>query len=89
MDDASMPRLPAGVRLQEDKVRGGWTLLGPERVFQLDEIAVEILKRCTGEASLAAIEKDLAKTFDAEVDEIRGDVREFLTGMVEKGMVVL
>jgi coenzyme PQQ biosynthesis protein PqqD len=89
MDDASMPRLPAGVRLQEDKVRGGWTLLGPERVFQLDEIAVEILKRCTGEASLAVIEKDLAKTFDAEVDEIRDDVREFLTGMVEKGMVVL
>jgi pyrroloquinoline quinone biosynthesis protein D len=89
MDDASIPRLPGGVRLQEDKVRGTWALLGPERVFQLDEIAVEILKRCTGAASLGEIERDLAETFEADVGEIRGDVREFLSGMVEKGMVVL
>ena len=70
MDDASIPRLPSGVRLHEDKVRGSWTLLGPERVFQLDDISVEILKRCTGDAALGAIEQDLAETFDAEVSEI-------------------
>jgi len=89
IDDASIPRLPGGVRLHEDKVRGTWTLLGPERVFELDEISVEILQRCTGEATLRAIEQDLAETFDAELSEIQDDVRDFLNGMVEKGMVVL
>ncbi|MCY4237882.1 MAG: pyrroloquinoline quinone biosynthesis peptide chaperone PqqD [Rhodospirillaceae bacterium] len=83
------PKLPRGVRLQDDKVRGGWCLLGPERVFQLDDVAVEILSRCDGVRTLEAIEADLAETFDVNVADMSDDVREFLVGMAEKGMVQL
>ena len=46
------PRLPRGVRLVHNEAHGGWVLLAPERVFKADAIAVEIIKRCTGEATL-------------------------------------
>jgi pyrroloquinoline quinone biosynthesis protein D len=85
----SVPRLPRGVRLHEDKVRGEWTLLGPERVFKMDEIAVAILQRCTGEATLNQVERGLAEEFGADPEEVSSDVREFLAGMIDKGMVVL
>ena len=48
------PRLPRGVRLTHNEAQGGWVLLAPERIFKADAIAVEILKRCTGEATLRA-----------------------------------
>ena len=35
------PCLPHGVRLVQNDVHG-WTLLGPERVFKADMIAVEL-----------------------------------------------
>src|SRR5439155_11166229 len=56
------PHLPRGVRLTQNEAHG-WTLLGPERVFKADAIAVEIIKRCTGEATLTEIVDDLAKSF--------------------------
>src|SRR3989442_676391 len=57
------PRLPHGVRLAHSEAHGGWVLLAPERVFKADAIAVEIIKRCTREATLAEIADDLANTF--------------------------
>ena len=36
-----------------NEAQGGWVLLAPERMFKADAIAAEILKRCTGEATLA------------------------------------
>jgi len=89
MKDQTVPSLPRGVRLQEDKVRGLWSLLGPERVFQLDDIAVEIISRCDGQADLEAIEADLASTFEVAASDVSADVREFLQGMADKGMVNL
>ena len=35
-----------------NEAQGGWVLLAPERMFKADAIAAEILKRCTGEATL-------------------------------------
>ena len=49
------PRLPRGVRLVHSEAQGGWVLLAPERVFKADTIAVEIVKRCTGEVTLDAV----------------------------------
>ncbi len=83
------PHLPRGVRLRHDETRGQWTLLAPERVLQLDPIAVEVLKRCTGEASLAAIVDDLAATFAADRARIDADVRAMLAGLVEKKVLAL
>jgi coenzyme PQQ biosynthesis protein PqqD len=51
------------VRLTHNEAQGGWVLLAPERVFKADQIAVEIIKRCTGEATFGEIIDDLAKTF--------------------------
>src|SRR6266436_7284959 len=67
------PRLPRGVRLVHNEAQGGWVLLAPERVFKADAIAVEIVKRCTGEATFGEIVDDLAKTFAAPRERILAD----------------
>jgi len=81
------PRLPRGVRLTHNEAHGGFVLLAPERIFKADAIAVEILKRCTGEATLDAIVEDLAKTFNAPRERIHADVSKLLTGLAEKRLL--
>ena len=83
------PRLPRGVRLTQSEAQGGWVLLAPERVFKADAITVEILKRCTGEATLAAIVDDLAATFAAPRERIHADVVTLLNGLAEKKLLDL
>ena len=83
------PRLPRGVRLTNSEAQGGWVLLAPERIFKADPIAVEILKRCTGEATYAAIVDDLAKTFNAPRERIDADVTKLLAGLAEKRLLEL
>ena len=84
-----VPHLPRGVRLRHDEARGQWTLLAPERVLQLDSIAAEVLKRCDGKATFAAIVDDLATTFAADRVRIEADVRSMLTGLADKKMLLL
>jgi pyrroloquinoline quinone biosynthesis protein D len=83
------PRLPRGVRLTHNEAQGGWVLLAPERIFKADAIAVEILKRCTGEATLDAIVDDLAATFKAPRERIHADVTKLLGGLAEKKLLEL
>jgi pyrroloquinoline quinone biosynthesis protein D len=83
------PRLPHGVRLVHNEAQGGWVLLAPERVFKADAVAAEILKRCTGEATLAAIVDDLAKTYSAPRDRILLDVTALLRGLADKKLLDL
>jgi pyrroloquinoline quinone biosynthesis protein D len=83
------PRLPRGVRLVHNEAQGGWVLLAPERVFMADAIAVEIVKRCTGEATLEAIVDDLAKTFNAPRERIAADVTAMLRGLADKKLLEL
>jgi pyrroloquinoline quinone biosynthesis protein D len=83
------PRLPHGVRLVHNEAQGGWVLLAPERVFKADAIAAEILKRCTGEATFAAIVDDLAKTYSAPRDRILVDVTTLLRGLADKKLLEL
>ena len=82
-------RLPRGVRLTHNEAQGGWVLLAPERIFKADAIAVEILKRCTGEATLDAIVDDLAATFKAPRERIYADVTKLLGGLAEKKLLEL
>ena len=81
------PKLARGIRLQYDAARDQWILQAPERVLVLDEIAAEVLQRCTGEADIATIVASLAEAFDAEPDEIAADVDELLTGLIEKRII--
>jgi pyrroloquinoline quinone biosynthesis protein D len=83
------PRLPRGVRLVHNEAQGGFVLLAPERVFKADAIAAEILKRCTGEATVAAIVDDLAKTFAAPRERILTDVTKLLGSLADKRLLEL
>src|SRR6516164_5672782 len=85
----AQPRLPHGVRLVHNEAHGGWVLLAPERVFKADAIAVEVIKRCTGQASLGEIVDDLAKTYSAPRERIVADVTTLLAGLAEKKLLDL
>ena len=83
----SIPALPRHIRLKHDESRGAWVLLAPERVLMPDEIAVEILQRCDGEASVNGIAAALAREFAASVEEIQADVIDALQDLADKGFL--
>jgi pyrroloquinoline quinone biosynthesis protein D len=83
------PRLPRGVRLRHDHVRDRWILLAPERIFELDEIGVEILKRCDGRLTVEEIVGALAVEFAASPEEVRADIESFLKDFADKRVVDL
>ena len=82
--ETSVPGLPIGVKLRFDKQRDQWVILAPERLFVLDTIALEIVKRCDGKASVAEIVNDLAETFQAPRDVILKDVGALLQDLADK-----
>lgn len=84
VSDDAVPKLPRGVKLREDKARGGWTLMAPERIIKLDPIAHEILKTIDGERSVAAVVDDLVARFNAPRDQIDRDVKAMLASLAEK-----
>lgn len=88
MSAAWKPYLPRGVRLRHDRVRGRHVLLAPERIFEIDDIGVEILKRCDGRPFTELVD-DLAAAFEAPVEQIAGDVEAFLKGFAEKRVLEL
>lgn len=63
-------------------------LLAPERIFEIDQIGVEILKRCDGR-SFPALVADLAKEFEATPEQISSDVEAFLKGFADKRVLEL
>ena len=83
------PRLPHGVRLVHSEAQGGWVLLAPERVFKADAIAAEIVKRCTGEATFAAIVDELAQAYAAPRERVLADVTVMLRGLADKKLLDL
>jgi pyrroloquinoline quinone biosynthesis protein D len=86
-DTVWKPRLARGVRLKYDEIRGERLLLAPERVIKVDAIAVEILQRCDGTATFAAIVDDLAAQFSAPRARVETDVRALLEELAAKRMV--
>ncbi len=74
LDSRSRPRLPRGVKLRHDDVRGRWTLLAPERIFEVDATAATVLQLCDGERDLAAIVAELALRYNAPAAVIEKDV---------------
>jgi len=87
--DDVVPALARGVKLRFDKARDTWVLLAPEKVLMPDQIAMQILKRCDGKATMAEIIEDLAVTFSADRDQVAGDVRAFLQDLADKGMLTV
>ena len=84
------PRLPRGVRLAHNEAQGGWVLLAPERVFKADAIAVEILKRCTGEATLDADRRRSRRGLSRRRASVSmTDVTKLLGGLADKKLLEL
>lgn len=89
LDRAMKPRLPRGVRLKHDELRGEWVLLAPERLLKLNAISVAILQRCTGEASIGEIVADLSQTYAAPLERIGSDVDAMLRQLARKRLLDL
>ena len=83
------PRLPHGVRLDHNEAHGGWVLLAPERVFKADPIAAEIVKRCTGQATVTAIVDDLVQAYSAPRDRVLADVSALLRQLADRRLLEL
>lgn len=85
----TVPVLPRGVRLHEDRVRDCMVLLGPERALMLDETGSAILRAVDGTRSMAGIAQDLAERYNAPPDAVRADVERFLTDLAARRLVDL
>ena len=63
---ASRPHVGAGFRLQWEPAQACHVLLYPEGMVKLNGSAGEIMKRCDGQRSVAAIVAELEQTFAAQ-----------------------
>lgn len=81
---ADVPRLPRGVRLRFDEVRGAHVLLAPERAFDLDAVAAEVLVLVDGTRSVAEIVDALAIKYEEDRTVIERDVIAMLHDLAKK-----
>lgn len=84
LNDSAVVRLPRGVRMREDAARGGWVLLAPERIFQLDAIAHAIMANVDGERCVSQIVDTLVTDYDAERSQIRHDVLALFHALIDR-----
>ena len=73
---ASVPRVGAGFRLQFEPAQDCHVLLYPEGMVKLNQPAGEIMKRCDGEKTIAAVVADLEAAFSTA--GLEGDVLAFV-----------
>ncbi len=83
----SVPKLKDFVKFRYNDVRRQWVVLGPERLLQPDETAVEILKKVDGKASIAEIVAVLTKAYNAPQELITKDVLGLLQQLADKGFL--
>src|SRR5208283_3753053 len=84
LESQSRPRLPKGVKLKHDEVRARWTLLAPERIFEIDATAAAVLELCDGERDLGTIVAELAQRYTAPPAVIEKDVVAMLADLKMK-----
>jgi coenzyme PQQ biosynthesis protein PqqD len=87
MTRASRPVLAAKARLRQDRRRGGWLLLYPERGLALSPSAVEIVRRCDGVHTIARIAAELAATHDAAPEAVERDVLDFVDALAARALL--
>lgn len=80
--------LPRHIKLRHDPGRGRWIILAPERVFNPDETAVEVLKRLDGQRSVSAIAEALSQEYQAPLDIVTNDILAMLQDLADKGVLV-
>ena len=87
IEDETVPSFPKHVRFRHNKARNEWVILAPERLVNLDQIAVEILKMVDGEKKVKEISAELSKKFNAPEETIISDVKEMLQDLSDKGFI--
>lgn len=85
--DAAVPSIAAGFRLQWEPVQNAHVMLYPEGMVKLNGSAAEILRRCDGERTVAAIVTELEQLF--KHPGLTNEVSLFLEGASRAGWVVL
>jgi pyrroloquinoline quinone biosynthesis protein D len=84
---ASKPAMPPYIKMRYDAGRNRWLILAPERLFDPDEIAVEVLKLCDGARTVGDIVDILAKEYNAPRGDIEVDIVAMLQDLADKGVV--
>ncbi len=87
IDGASVPTFAAHARLHHDRAGQRWVVLAPERMFVLDEAAVEVLQRIDGRRSVASLSAELADSFGAPQAEVETDVIGLLQELADKMVI--
>ena len=80
------PKLSRLFRMQWEEAQSAYVLLYPEGMVKLNQSASEILKRCDGNADVAAIVAQLEATF-AQTG-LQDDVLAFIADARERGWLV-
>lgn len=79
--------LPRHIKLRHDAGRGRWIILAPERVFNPDETAVEVLKLLDGQRSVNAIAETLSQEYQAPLEVVTDDILVMLQDLADKGVL--
>lgn len=86
---SARPHLARGVRLHHDTARDRWILLAPETLIEPNPVALEIIRRCTGAATLDQIIADLVALSGAAPERVAADTRMLLNQMVDRRLMVM
>ena len=90
LKENDIPKLPRHAKLRFDEARKKWIINAPERVFELDEIASEVMQLIDGKSSIIDIVDKLVKKFEgASKDVVKKDVMFMLQPLAEKGFIVI
>ena len=90
LKENDIPKLPRHAKLRFDEARKKWIINAPERVFELDEIAAEVMQLVDGKSSIISIVDILVKKFEGtSKDVIKKDVLSMLQPLAEKGFIVV
>jgi pyrroloquinoline quinone biosynthesis protein D len=90
LTEENIPKLPRHAKLRYDEARKKWIINAPERVFELDEIAGEVMQLVNGVSSVSKIIDSLLKKYEgAPRDVITKDVLAMLQPLAEKGFIIL
>ena len=65
-----IPKLPRHAKLRYDEARKIWIINAPERVFELDDIASEIIQMVNGEDSVENIVDELCKSLKGHLKKL-------------------
>jgi pyrroloquinoline quinone biosynthesis protein E len=74
--------------LHHDTARRRWVLLAPERVLTPDGPAIEILRRCDGQASIGEIADELAQKYNADRRAVLNDILAMLRDLFDKKFAI-